>query len=310
MGWPELNEVSEVTRRSAFDALRIGAWEWCGRLDEVDFLNRLFDLGSLPSYDSRHKDMGGDIWRHRVMNPEDWSDDWVFSDGRLNLLHGPDEVFLRFLCETVHPVVRPDDDAVTELVALYNRYLAADGFTLSVMDIISGKRLFAAVRTFAGAGASVGEARKVADELSSAHVSAQITRMQDNITKDPALAIGSAKEFVESLCKGILDARSVVRTGKEEFTPLVTMVRDALGLRVNPKSDVTLRSMLGALGTITNSLAELRGQVGTGHGNTPDTAQPPAEVARLAVGVATALGVFLWETHRALSLPQPSFQPC
>lgn len=306
MGWPERNEVSEVTRRDIFDALRTGGWGWSGRLDEVKFLSRVFDLEALPSNDSRHKDMAGDILRHRIMNPADWPDnDWVFSDGRLDLLHGPDELFLRFLCETVHPVVRPDDDAVTELVALYNRYLAADGFTLSVVDIISGKRLFAAVRTVAGAKASVGEARKVADELSSAHVSAQITRMQDNITKDPALAIGSAKEFVESLCKGILDARSVVRTGKEEFPPLVTMVRDALGLRVNPKSDVTLRSMLGALGTITNSLAELRGQVGTGHGNTPDTAQPPAEVARLAVGVATALGVFLWETHRALARPRP-----
>ena len=305
MSWLEQTEVSEVTRRSVFDALQIGTWQWYGRLDEVSFLSRLFDLEALPSRDSRHKDMGGDIWQHRIMNPEDWSDDWVFSDGRLDLLHGPDEVFLRFLCETVHPIVRPDDDSVSELVALYNRYLAGDGFTLSVVDIISGKRLFAAVRTVAGAEASVGEARKVANEMSSAHVSAQITRMQDNISKDPALAIGSAKEFVESLCKGILDARGIVRTGKEEFPPLVTMVRDALGLRVNPKSDVTLRSMLGALGTITNSLAELRGQLGTGHGNTPDTAQPPAEVARLAVGAATTLGVFLWETHRASSPLRP-----
>jgi hypothetical protein len=55
--------------------------------------------------------------------------------------------------------------------------------------------------------------------------------------------------------------------------------------------------MLGALGTMTNSIAELRGQVGTGHGGAPDTEAPPAGVARLAVNAAVALGVFLWETH-------------
>jgi hypothetical protein len=91
----------------------------------------------------------------------------------------------------------------------------------------------------------------------------------------------------------------VARTGKEDFPALVSTTREALGLRVNPKSDVTLKSMLGALGTITNSIAELRGQVGTGHGGTPETEAPPAGVARLAVNAALALGVFLWETHEA-----------
>ena len=104
---------------------------------------------------------------------------------------------------------------------------------------------------------------------------------------------------MESLCKGILDARQVARTGKEDFPALVSMTREALGLKVNPKSDVTLKSMLGALGTITNSIAELRGQVGTGHGGNPEMEAPPAGVARLAVNAALALGVFLWETHEA-----------
>lgn len=294
-------EISEATRRNVFDALRVGGQNWSGRLEEADFLSRLFDLERLPSTDSRYKTMSGDIFQHRVRNPEDWDNDWVFSDSRLDLLRGPDEVFLRFLCEMVHPVVRPSEGEVNELVSLFNRYLAVDGFQLTSVDSMSGKRLFAAERSLPGVDAAVTDARKVADELSSSHVSAQVTRMQDSVVKDPALAIGSAKEFVESLCKGILDARGVSRTGKEDFPPLVSMTREALGLRVSLKSDVTLRSLLAALETITNSLAELRGQVGTGHGNTPDTVQPPVEVARLAVSVATALDEFLWETHRGLS---------
>jgi hypothetical protein len=293
------NQISEATRRTLFDALRLCPWRWWGRLDEVEFLARVFDLEALPSYDYRFKTMSGDILQHRVRNPEDWDDDWVFSDGRLNLVDGPDETLLRFLAEMLHPIVRKDEEATSGLLATINRYLEPDGFQMVEVDRMSGKPLFAGVRVLSGMDGPIEAARKVADELSSSHVSAQITRMQTSVVKDPALAIGSAKEFVESICKGILDARGDVRTGKEDFPPLVSMTRDALGLKVNPKSDVSLKSMLGALGTITNSIAEMRGQLGTGHGGTPDTDQPPVEVARLAVNVAMALGVFLWEVHRS-----------
>lgn len=294
-----MNQISEATRRTLFDALRVGPWPWCGRLDDVEFLSRIFDLGALPSHDGRFDTMSGDIWQHRVNNPEDWSDDWVFSDGRLDLLHGPDETLLRFLAETLHPVVRMDEGATDSLLATINRYLTCDGFHMVAVDAMSGRRVFAGMRLLQDPEAVVSGAKRVADELASSHVSAQISRMQDSILKDPTLAIGSAKEFVESLCKGILDARGITRTGKEDLPRLAMITRDSLGLGLNPGSDVTLKATLQSLTTITQGIAELRGQLGTGHGSTPETPQPPVEVARLAVSVATVLGVFLWETHRS-----------
>ena len=290
--------ITEITRRTIFDALRIGKHFWAGKLDEAEFLSRIFDLNSLPSGDPRHKDMAGDILRHRLWNPEDWPDDWVFSDSRLDLMSAPDEVFLKFLCEMVHPVVR-DVSEVDDLVGMLNRYLAPDGYRLVVVDTMSNHPIFGAELALADADGALDDAKRIAITLSSGHVTAQITRMRANIVQDAPLAIGSAKEFVESLCKGILDARGETRTGKEDFPVLVSMTREALGLKINPKSDVTLKSMLGALGTMTNAIAELRGQVGTGHGAAPETEAPPAGVARLAVNAAVALGVFLWETHEA-----------
>lgn len=291
--------ITEITRRNILDAMALGKVNWSGRLAEDDFLGRIFDLDHLPSNDHRFKTMRRDIWQHRVNNPNDWEDDWAFSNSRLNLLHGSDEIFLRFLCETVHPVVRAEEDDGAQLVALFNRYLAADGFQLAVVDILSGRSLYAAIRTLGVDASAFAQARKVADALSSGQISAQITRMQNSIVKDPALAIGSAKEFVESICKGILDERGIPRTGHEDFQPLVTMTRDTLALRVDPRSDRTLKGLLTALGTISNSIAELRGYLGTGHGTAPNAYSPPVEVARLAVGVATSLGVFLWDRHRA-----------
>ncbi|WP_297493910.1 abortive infection family protein [Acidocella sp.] len=292
------HHITDLTRRTIFDALRLGKHYWAGKLDDVEFLSRIFDLTSLPSNDNRHMDMAGDIARHRIMNPTDWDDDWVFSDPRIGLLQVPDEVFLKFLCEMVHPIVR-DDTEVDDLVATFNRYLAPDGYRLVVMDTMSGRRVFGAELALVGADGPLDDARLIAQALSSSHMAAQISRMRANIVQDAPLAIGSAKEFVESLCKGILDARVVTRTGKEDFPALVSMTRDALGLKVNPKSDATLKSMLGALGTMTNSIAELRGQMGTGHGGVPGTGVPPAGVARLAVNAAVALAVFFWETHQA-----------
>lgn len=100
------NKLSEVTRRAIIDHLNITNISWAGRYEDGEFLSRLYDLSKLPSTDHRHKDAAGDIWQHTVNNPGDWSRDWVFYDGRFNLLHASDSEFLRFLCETVHPIVR------------------------------------------------------------------------------------------------------------------------------------------------------------------------------------------------------------
>ncbi len=78
--------ISQITRRDIADAITVEGVNWNGRLEESEFLVRIFDLNSLPSTDGRFKDAAGDIWQHRVNNPEDWSDDWIFRDERFNLM--------------------------------------------------------------------------------------------------------------------------------------------------------------------------------------------------------------------------------
>ena len=78
------------------------------------------------------------------MRNSDWENDWDFYDSRFNLLYQPDEEFLRFLAETVHPIVRPDTDEARKLVDAYNKELAADGLALVAVKEVSGKPIFAA----------------------------------------------------------------------------------------------------------------------------------------------------------------------
>ena len=103
-------------------------------------------LSPLPSEDKRFQTAAGDIRQHRVNN-NDGEGDWVFYDRRFNLLRGADEDFLRFLCETVHPVVRPDTTEALEIVGLYNEQLRSDGWELVRSAEISGHPVFRAQQT-------------------------------------------------------------------------------------------------------------------------------------------------------------------
>jgi len=38
------------------------------------------DLDKIESHDGRFENAAGDIWQHRVNNPQDWNDDWVLLD--------------------------------------------------------------------------------------------------------------------------------------------------------------------------------------------------------------------------------------
>lgn len=298
----EPNAISEVTRRNLFDELRLQNTNWSGRFGEADFLARMFDLKAMPSHDGRWPDMSGDIFQHRERN-DDWGGpEWVYDDFRLNLLRCPDEKFLTFLCEMVHPVVRSDEGDVRRLTQIFNRHLAADGFEIVPQTYISGKPIFAGRARLHPIGYGTAPAKKIADELSSEHITAQINRMETSAVNDPPLAIGTAKEFVETICKGILSERGIPLSGSEDIPKLVRMTREAIGLSVPRKTGDTLHRTLSALATLTQGIAELRGQLGSGHGPHPKAPHTAPELAWLAVRSAIALGVFLYETHRANTL--------
>lgn len=134
-------KITTITRKDLFDAIVVEKVNWAGALEEPEFLARLYDLKSLRSTDSRFPDAAGDIWQHRINN-YDWEDHWVFYDSRFELMNGDDEVLLRFLAETVLPIVRPDVTESQRLIQLYNEYLRNDGFELVEKTRTSGKPVY------------------------------------------------------------------------------------------------------------------------------------------------------------------------
>jgi len=125
------------------DHFSLAGVSWSGRLQDDEFLARLYELQKMPSHDYRYKTAASDIYQHCVRN-NDWDATWVFTDRRFDLLHASAEQFLRFLCETIHPVVRPAQGDAKELLGIYNEALAADGWQIIEAKPISGKPTFAA----------------------------------------------------------------------------------------------------------------------------------------------------------------------
>lgn len=311
--WREASgSVSRETRQNIIDGLKIDNVVWSGGLDEVEFLQRLFDLEALPSHDSRFKNAATDIWQHRVNNPMDWEDDWIYSDKRFNLLKGPTELFLRFLCEMVHPVVRPDRDQAVKLVQHFNDQLQKEGWQLVEEEKIAGRPRFVAERVQHAGGRSISRARSVADALSAGWMQKEIERVENAIERDPALAIGSAKELVESCCKSILSKLNVEVSRSVDLPALTKLLAKELrlvpeGISDEAKGSETIRLILRNLSSLTQYLAELRGLYGTGHGRDGKHRGLEPRHARLAVGAAVAFIDFVTDTyHRRIEKSEAS----
>ncbi len=127
--------------------------------------------------------------------------------------------------------------------------------------------------------------------------------MLENIEENPHVAIGKSKELIESCCKTILDELKVKYNKNIEFTPLYKSVLKELGLSAQKQNKETQSGLisakiLGNLSGISQSMAELRNAFGSGHGKTKTFVSLPPRYARLAVGTATSVVYFLWETYQ------------
>jgi 23S rRNA pseudoU1915 N3-methylase RlmH len=159
-------------------------------------------------------------------------------------------------------------------------------------------------RRLQGNNLSFTHLRETVEVFNSAYLSKQIQRMEQAVEEDPDLAIGTAKELVESCCKTILQERGESLPGKPDVSALTKATLKALDLVPEAVPDAArgkdvIKRILHNLAQIGNNLAELRGLYGTGHGKDHKATGLQARHAKLAVGSAATLATFLFETHKA-----------
>jgi len=136
------------------------------------------------------------------------------------------------------------------------------------------------------------------------HLEAHVRRIEKALPDDPAAAIGSAKELIESTLKTILERLNETYGRSDDIPQLLKLVQKGLELAPNDVDSAKrgtdiIRKTLSNLSGVVLGIAELRNLYGTGHGKGRAHKGLSDRHARLAVSASAALCVFLLETFEA-----------
>lgn len=295
------NMITAKIRQRLADEMSIFNTPCSGEMGDADFLGRLFDLEALPSRDGRYHSAYGDIYQHTVNN-DDWPFNWMFSDRRFNLLYCSDSDFLRFLSETLHPAVRTNPLEVERLQERYNRHLLESGFEIIQTDEINGMPIFSGVRRDYIQGHLMEKKAEIKRLLDSSYVETKVKLMHDSISTDTDLALGTAKELIETICKSILRQKGVSYSPDLSIAQLLkrTIAQLDFTAKLVSNPEIAHRSILQVLGGMTSmiqGLAELRNEYGTGHGKTPNFKGLEPKYARLLVALSSEIAILLLSTN-------------
>jgi len=297
----EKRQISTVTRQQIADEMQLANLWYHGRQSEHDFLGRIFDLKRLPSRDYRYPNAYEDIFQH-MENNTDWDNNWFYSDPRINMLHCEDDLYLKFLSETIHPVVRTDIGEVTQLLEIYNKHLSTDGFEVFQSAEISGKPVFSGRQNILGHKHFTAKKAEIKKYLDTSYVNSKITLMNDNVNKDTDIAIGTAKELLETTCKSILKQRDQAINPDWSLPQLLKETTATLDFRPKEAQDPeraerSIRQILGGITSIVHGAAELRNGYGTGHGKDADFKGLETKYAKLFVGVISEIAILYLATN-------------
>ncbi|WP_139204534.1 abortive infection family protein [Pacificibacter marinus] len=143
---------------------------------------------------------------------------------------------------------------------------------------------------------------KISSEWTLDTVEREFSRAFDNLETDPEAAVTAACSMLESVFRSIINARPEIDMPRSmEIKVLYKAIRDPLGL--SPSKDVQeseiqadVRTILSALSNAIQGIGALRSHSGTAHGRERGFQRLDPRIARLAVGSASTLALFLIET--------------
>jgi hypothetical protein len=204
----------------------------------------------------------------------------------------------------LHPVVRPDEEEVVRLLNSFNEALARDGYELYPADWISGHAVYGWRRRSSFHGATPELRLRERALLTDPEVLEEhLVRIRDSLGSDPAAAISSSKNLVESLFRIILERSGVAYGQREDIPQLYRHVANLLELKADSvpesaKGSESAQQVLRTLVTTIQSLAELRNELGIGHGQSTRSVALTRH-ARLALNATVTISEFVLDTWQA-----------
>jgi predicted ATPase len=115
-----------------------------GNYEEHDgiltFLEKIWDLKSLPSQDTRFKNARDDAYQHLVNN-DDWTYEYLFNE-RFDIINSEIEIFFSFINAIVHPTLRKNKNEILFLVTQLNLLLESTSYKLVLTSYFEEKPIY------------------------------------------------------------------------------------------------------------------------------------------------------------------------
>src|SRR5690606_34263817 len=189
------------------------------------------------------------------------------------------------------------------LVQIYNEVLTEDGFEIIEKSRIAGKPLFVGRIKITGKDAIVKRGHDIKQIMNAEYVTQQISLMESSIESAPHVAIGVAKELIETCCKSIFDEREETYDKNWDLPRLMKETTKLLKLTPEDipnetKAANSIKQILGSLSSVVQGISEIRNEYGSGHGKDGKFRGLQPRHAKLAVGAATTLAIYLLETNQ------------
>ena len=126
--------------------------------------------------------------------------------------------------------------------------------------------------------------------------------MVNAVKTDTDLAIGTAKELLETICKSILKQKNVSVDKNWTLQRLIKETSNSLNFRPKDaedpeKAEQSIKQILGGISAIVQGVSELRNSYGTGHGKNSDFKGLEVKYAKLLVGVVSEIAIIFLATN-------------
>lgn len=195
-------------------------------------------------------------------------------------------------------MVYNDDDVTAQLISIYAEHLKKDGFELYVSDKISTLPVYSIRETTLSTQLDSNK-EVIKTYLNSDYVRTKTKIMVDALPNDTDLAIGTAKELIETVCKSILVGKGVAIPKEWDFPRLFKeMAKTVVSLDgvdiENPESaKKSILQIIGGMNTAIQGITELRNAYGSGHGKDANFKGLPSAYAQFIVSIASDIAVFV-----------------
>ncbi len=142
------------------------------------------------------------------------------------------------------------------------------------------------------------------------YVNRKIEQMNKAIISDTDIAIGTGKEFLETICKSILKPKGIVIDKNWTLQQLVKHTTNSVDFKPKGADDPeaaerSIKQVLGGIATIAQGVTELRNAYGSGHGKDADFKGLESKYAKLFVGVVAEIAIIYLATNGEIEMVEP-----